>query len=112
MDPKIVVYFFSETSQTAFSEARKPFVKSDVAAKYAEKNLQTFKSCGGLKVTDKFENEKKHIRKSFWKTREGYHLWQQQMAATGYIQERREYHQLHGITAEVSGPSEVTNYEE
>lgn len=107
MESKVVAYYFSEISESAFSEASPPFVKSSIAAKYYQQNLQIFKSCGGLGISDSYENEKKHVRKSTWLNSEGYGLWQKQIAATGYIEERNNYHRLHRIKAEVSGPHEV-----
>ena len=60
MDSKVVVYFYSETSKSDFTESHKPFVKSEVAKKFATANLINFKECGGLKIADHFENSKTH----------------------------------------------------
>jgi hypothetical protein len=106
VDSKVVVYLYSETSATDFTEAHKPFVKSDVAKKFGTANLINFKECGGLKITDRFENTKTHIRKSFWSSAEGYEQWQAKMQELGYLDERSQYQKQNHIEVTLQGPLE------
>ena len=106
MDSKVVVYVYSETSEREFTDAHRPFVKSEIAKKFATANLISFSECGGLKIVDQFKNSKMHIRTSFWSSAEGYELWLAKMQALGYIDARTNYQKQNNIEFHLRGPVE------
>lgn len=99
MGKTLVMYSYSEMHIAKFSpQSILPYPVSNPVKKLNLEFYNIFKSAGGVKIIDYYENPSEFTRLTFWKTSDDYNNWLQNPVIQNYIYERDLYHLRNQIT--------------